>query len=419
VKRLLIIDDEPSIQKSIGNLLSSRGYETLHCEDPLLAEKELSLKPFDLVLLDIWMPGLDGYTLLSRIKNSYPRLPVIIMSGHASVTAGVEAAKKGADDFLEKPFSTDLLLAKIREQLGQTENGTLVEIKINRQPFKKLVRPLNRPQKTLAKSGVLKGKGIHSGESTGIILSSSPVGSGIVFEDISTGTPIYSLITQVQSTSFATNLVFEGKSVMCVEHLLSALHALEIDNANIRVNKELPILDGSSLPFCDLIRELGSEEQKENRQAIFIDREYVYADPKDAEKKISIGPNSEPFLEIEYFLELPDTLGSQKVTYRLSAETYAAEIAPARTFGFIDEIKGLQAEGLGQGGSLDNFIMLGENGAVNTEFRLENELARHKILDIIGDLYLAGAPIYGKVKAHKTGHRHTIALLREILRNLN
>lgn len=414
-KNVLVVDDEPNIQKSIRSILESKGFQTSLCADPLQVEGFLKQNPVDLVLLDIWMPGMDGHTLLKIIKAFNRRLPVIIMSGHASVHTGIEVAKNGADDFLEKPFASELLLSKIRTHLrvGGGENADFATEEPH--PYARLLKRVPLKQRTLKKSGVLKGKGLHSGESTGIILSPLPPDSGIVFEDISAGGQIKAWAKNVHSTSFATNLTSEGSSVICVEHLLSALHAYGVDNALIKVNKEIPILDGSSLPFCDLIESCGVAEQGLEKKMIVIDRVYECVDTENPNKVLRIEPADD--LEIDYHLELPPGFGDQHYLVKIpggDVETYKKEIAPARTFGFLEELKSLQSAGFGQGGDLENFLLLDQDRVINTRFRFPEEPARHKILDVIGDLYLMGAPVRGKVTAMKTGHRHTIALLKVI-----
>jgi UDP-3-O-acyl N-acetylglucosamine deacetylase len=417
MKRVLIVDDEPNIQKAVRAVLTDAGYEAVSCADPTRVEGLVGSEAFDLVLLDIWMPALDGHSVLKQIKAAKPSLPVIIMSGHASVSTGVETAKSGADDFLEKPFSSDVLLAKVQGVLEGFEEpsgpGT------SRNPFRQFKRDTGLRQRTLMKSGVLKGKGLHTGENTGLILSPLPPSSGIVFEDMPSGMRVRALAQAVESTAYATILRIGAGQVACVEHLLSALHAYGVDNAAVKVNKEIPILDGSSAPLCAFLDELGLVEQEAPKRAVYFDRAVEVVDPKDPSRVIRAEPCDH--LEIEYFLELPDDFGNQsvKVVFPTDpvarAAVYAREIAPARTFGFLDELKALQAGGLGQGGNLENFLLLDKGRLLNTSFRLDQELARHKILDIIGDLFLAGGEVRARITARKTGHRHNVALLRTLL----
>jgi len=417
MKRVLIVDDEPNIQKAVRAVLTDAGYEAVSCADPTRVEGLVATEPFDLVLLDIWMPALDGHAVLKQVKARRPALPVIIMSGHASVSTGVETAKSGAEDFLEKPFSSDLLLSKVQGVLEGFEEpsgpGT------SRNPFRQFKKDSGLRQRTLAKSGVLKGKGLHTGENTGIILSPLPPGSGILFEDMPSGMRTRALAQAVDSTAYATILRIGPVQVVCVEHLLSTLHAYGVDNAAVKVNKEIPILDGSSAPLCAFLDELGVVEQDAPKRAVYLDRAVEYVDPKDPTRVIRAEPCDHP--EIDYFLALPDAFGDQRVQIVLPADpvaraaVYAKEVAPARTFGFLEELKALQAGGLGQGGNLENFLLLDKGRLLNTSFRLEHELARHKILDIIGDLYLAGGEVRARITARKTGHRHNVALLRALL----
>jgi UDP-3-O-acyl-N-acetylglucosamine deacetylase len=120
-------------------------------------------------------------------------------------------------------------------------------------------------------------------------------------------------------------------------------------------------------------------------------------------------------LRVTYELSYPEPVGEQRYTFDLDGgAAFRREIAPARTFGFVDEIRALESAGLGQGGQLGNFILIGESGIVNTRLRFPEELARHKILDLLGDLYLLGMPLHASVRAFKTGHRHNVALVREL-----
>lgn len=415
MKRVLVVDDEPNIQKAVGAVLADAGFQAIGVTDPTEVQALVRRETFDLVLLDIWMPGLDGHTVLRLIKAERPFLPVIIMSGHASVSTGVEAARQGAEDFMEKPFSTDVLLAKIRRVTGGDGAGSPSPLGNPLGPF---LKEISRPQRTLAKSGVLKGKGLHTGEHTGLILSPLPADSGIIFEDMASGQTIAANCHRVESTAYATLLKSGGAQVACVEHLLSTLHAFGIDNVAVKVSKEIPILDGSSAPLCQFVAGLGVVAQNTPARALVVDRLVVVTDPKDPTRHITLAPSQT--LEIEYHLELPPEFGNQSIHLVLPEDPddravfYTREIAPARTFGFLEELKGLQAAGLGQGGTLDNFLLLDKGQVLNTVFRLDRELARHKILDIIGDLYLAGAEVRGKVTAHKTGHRHNVALLQTL-----
>jgi UDP-3-O-acyl-N-acetylglucosamine deacetylase len=159
------------------------------------------------------------------------------------------------------------------------------------------------------------------------------------------------------------------------------------------------------------LEDAGIEDQGENRKELVIDRRYVVGDGE--EKTLTVEP-AEDF-SISYLLRYPPPVGEQSYEFCLSSPRhYREEIAPARTFGFMRDMKMMNELGLASGGRLDNCILVGEDNVINTELRFADEFVRHKILDIVGDLYLLGYPIRGRVTARLTGHRNNIALLRSI-----
>jgi UDP-3-O-acyl N-acetylglucosamine deacetylase len=413
MKRILIVDDEAGILQMVSNLLVSAGFEVVNCQDPARAMPLLEEQTIDLVLLDIWMPGIDGHTVLKNIRTRFHALPVIIFSGHANLNTTLEISKSGADDFIEKPFSGPSLLAKIRRLLQlepRPENGALRAADRTR-----LFSLSRQNQCTLARSGVMTGKGLHTGTSTGIIISPAGADTGIVFEDITSNVSIPAIVENVASTSFTTNLNSGETSISCVEHLLAALHVFGVDNAAIKVNKEIPIMDGSAAELCSLIRSLGVKQLSEKRHVLHIERSYSIDDTDAADTGITISPYDG--CRVDYLFEQPDG-GPCEVSFELGDDmscTFCREIAPARTFGYLEELRALQSNGLGQGGDMQNFIMLDGERAVNTDFRFPDEPARHKVLDIIGDFGLLGVPWRGHIKARRTGHRHNISLVRQIL----
>jgi UDP-3-O-acyl-N-acetylglucosamine deacetylase len=170
-------------------------------------------------------------------------------------------------------------------------------------------------------------------------------------------------------------------------------------------------LDGSALEFCKHIEEVGVVDQDEPRRELVIDQRYEVGDGK---KTLVIEPADH--FSISYLLRYPPPVGEQFFQYdHTGFAAYKAQIAPARTFGFMRDIKMMNELGLGTGGRLDNFILVGDDIVLNTELRFEDEFVRHKILDIFGDLYLLGYPVRGKVTAHLTGHRDNIHLQKKII----
>jgi UDP-3-O-acyl N-acetylglucosamine deacetylase len=245
-----------------------------------------------------------------------------------------------------------------------------------------------------------------------MVIQPLPPDSGIHFLTLPGATVIPAHILAVAETDYATTLSGGGENVRTVEHLLSVLHAYGVCNLLVKVHGEIPVLDGSAVEFCRHLEEIGVVDQDAPRREIVIDRRYELAD----------GPSKSMVIEpadgfsVSYLLRYPPPIGEQYYDFTLSTpEVYRDEIAPARTFGFMRDLKMINELGLGSGGRLDNFILVGEDEVVNTELRFPDEFVRHKILDIIGDLYLLGFPIRGRVTARLTGHRDNIAIQRKIL----
>lgn len=425
-ERVLIVDDEPGILTTLGDILSDEGWETVCTTSgdealALYAEQRPAV-----VFLDVWLADRDGLETLQALRAADPSAAVVMMSGHGTTSTAVKAIKMGAFDYLEKPLSyrraVEAATGALRYKRSLLEGGEAAPagpVRDLAEPERRLVAPppppllveTDRPQRTIRHSTVVYGMGLHSGQRTGMVLQPLPPDTGIHFITLPTGIEIPAHVSAVAETDYATTLAREGESIRTVEHLLSALHARGIGNLLIKVHGEIPVLDGSALEFCRLLEEVGVEDQAEPRREVVIDRRYQVAGT--GEKVLAIEPAEE--LSVSYLLRYPPPVGEQFYEITLTDfETYRREIAPARTFGFLKDLKMLNELGLGSGGRLDNFILVGEDEIVNTELRFPDELARHKILDVIGDLYLLGYPIRGKVTARLTGHRDNIALLRAI-----
>ena len=242
-----------------------------------------------------------------------------------------------------------------------------------------------------------------------------PSDSGIHFLTLPTTTHIPAWVGEVAETDYATTLSRDGATIRTVEHLLSALHAYGITNLLVKVHGEIPVLDGSALGFLEKLEEIGVEDQELPVKELVIDRRWEVGDGN--EKILTIEPADE--FSVSYLLRYPQPIGEQFYEFTMSdCEAYRDEIAPARTFGFVRDVKMLNELGLGTGGRLHNFILVSDDEVINTELRFPDEFVRHKILDIIGDLYLLGYPVRGKVTARFTGHRDNIKLQRLILADL-
>ncbi|NMC63546.1 MAG: UDP-3-O-[3-hydroxymyristoyl] N-acetylglucosamine deacetylase [SAR324 cluster bacterium] len=436
-KRILVVDDEAAICRTLENVLSDEGFSVSSVDDGYKALSFISKNDVVLVILDIWMSGMDGIETLVAIKEKWPKLPVIMISGHTTIAAAIKATKLGATDFIEKPIDLDVLLRSVRMALSderqegsggpssnRTESTSILEIggeadlaKINNVVFRSSQRMRGRKigQKTLVHSAILYGQGLHSGKKSGLILEPLPPNSGIHFVGISGSIPVPAHLDFVDSTGFATTLKLEDTQAGTIEHIMSALHAYGITNLLVKCNSEVPVMDGSAVDFCSLIEETGIEEQEGEHYAILIDKVLRYG--KDNEF-IQIEP-SENFV-IDYTLNYPSPLGLQHLVFQFEENgSFHREIAPARTFGFVKDISFLQKQGLALGGRFDNFVLFGDEGPINCELRFPDEAVRHKILDVIGDLYLLGRPLQGKVTACMTGHSDNIGLLKLISEELN
>ena len=412
---ILIVDDEEQIRTTLRGILQDEGFRTLEADSGEGVVNLVATWHPRLVLLDIWMPHVDGIALLEQLQSQNPDLPIIVISGHGTIETAVRATKLGAADFLEKPFSLETLLRSVHRALGK-EPGHITSAQIAAATadadFPAVHATRKIPARTIRQSVVVHGRGLHSGVRTGIIFHPLSPGSGIVFGTLSSDIMIPATVEYVQSTGYATSLYRAGTGVKTVEHLLSALHGYGITNLLIKMQGEVPILDGSALEFCQLLESAGIVEQDEEVEALSVDRTYQVGD-HSAGKFLRIEPSEQ--LEISYCLEYPEPVGRQEFHYvHGDADRYRETIAPARTFGFLKEIEALEEMGLANGGRLNNCLVIGEQGIINPPLRFDDELVRHKILDLLGDLYLLGQPIRGKVTAYRTGHGDNVALLRAI-----
>ncbi len=424
---ILIIDDEPGILGSLASVLGDEGYTTLATPSGHEGLELYKQQRPAAVLLDIWLPDRDGLEVLQALRDFDPLAAVIMISGHGTVATAVKAVKMGAYDYLEKPLSYNQVIEAVAGALEQQRALTedrlkpQAEVRLHRleaaaelvgPPLLPIVRSGRKRQKTITRSTVVYGLGLHSGKRTAMVLQPLPPNSGIHFFTLPAEKLISASVLQVEDTDYATTLARDGEKVRTVEHLLSAVHASGVTNLFIKVHGEIPVLDGSAIEFCQVIEEAGVVSQRVARKELVIDRIYEVGGP--GEKRLTIEPHDG--FRISYLLRYPAPVGEQFFEFDLdSFATYKEEIAQARTFGFMKDLKMMSELGLGSGGRLDNCILVGEDNVINTELRYPDEFVRHKILDIIGDLYLLGYPIRGKVTARLTGHRDNIALLQKIL----
>jgi UDP-3-O-[3-hydroxymyristoyl] N-acetylglucosamine deacetylase len=408
MSKVLIIDDEKQILDSLSSILRDDGFEVFTAKE---GREGLNLfdtvKP-EIVLLDVWMPELDGLQVLKMIKEKDKDAIVIVISGHGTISTAVEAVKVGAYDFLEKPLSIDKVLEVISRGLAREEKktGVVEDVKVGISKGADIYK-----QKTIRKSVVVYGVGLHSGVKTGMILLPMPEDTGIVFEHIPDGERIPAHIDYVFSVGYASSVKGKNCQVRTIEHLLAVCHMYGITNLLVKVSEEVPIFDGSALEMCSNIEEAGIFEQKEGVGPLKIDTKISLSNLGEG-RYLTIEP-SERF-EVEYILDHPTPIGHQAYLFAGDKDDFVKNIAPARTFGFIKDFERLAKMGLGSGGRINNVILLNEEEVINTTLRFPDEFVRHKVLDLIGDIYLLNRPVIGKISAKQTGHLENIALVKEL-----
>jgi len=417
--RILIVDDEAPIRSTLAGVLEDEGYEIISAEDGESALKMLTSERPEVVLLDIWMPGMDGVQTLEEMKKLAPEVPVIIISGHATIQNALEATRKGASDFIEKPFHIESILLSLDRALERRvgdpkESSNPASIYEHPGVLSKAFAGENKGQRTLKKGALLYGHCLHSGQKSGLILEPLPKNSGIHFAPIGDARAVPAHVNYVQSTGFATTLRSGESSAATIEHLMSALHSYGISNLLIKCNGEVPIFDGSALEFCRVIDEVGIAEQGGEWLELAPTQEFKASLPKGSTiESITISPSDK--LVIRYDLKYPAPVGEQSYEFTFDGvESFKREIAPARTFGFLKDVEKLQKAGLAAGGRLDNFVLIGEDRIVNTSLRFPEELARHKVLDAVGDLFLIGRPLRARVHAVMTGHSDNVEILKAV-----
>lgn len=272
-------------------------------------------------------------------------------------------------------------------------------------------------QRTLKNAIRATGVGLHSGIKVEMHLRPAPVNSGIVFRrmDIPSAVDLKADPYLVTDTRLCSVLESGNAKVATVEHLMSALAGMGIDNIYVDLNgPEVPIMDGSSAPFVFLLQSAGIEEQDALKKYVRITQP---VEVHDGDKWVRFTPHNG--FRIEFTIDFDHPVfdkGAQKVVVDFDHTAYTKEVARARTFGFMHEVEALRNHGLALGGSLDNAIVMDEFRVLNTDgLRYEDEFAKHKVLDAIGDLYLLGHPIIGAFEAYKSGHALNNRLLRELL----
>ena len=272
-------------------------------------------------------------------------------------------------------------------------------------------------QRTLKNSIKATGIGLHSGQKVYLTLRPAPVNAGIIFRrvDLDPVVEIPALALNVADTTLSTNIAKDGVRVATIEHLLSALAGLGIDNAYIELSaEEVPIMDGSAAPFVFLVQSAGIDEQDAPKQFIRIKKEVrVESDGKAAIFRPFDGFKVGFQIEFDHPAFKERTM---EAALDFSSTSFVKEVARARTFGFMRDIEYLRSQNLALGGSFDNAIVVDDYRILNDDgLRYEDEFVKHKILDAVGDLYLLGKSLIGEFYGHKSGHFLNNRLLRTLL----
>lgn len=267
------------------------------------------------------------------------------------------------------------------------------------------------PQRTLRRAIACAGIGLHSGNKVTLTLRPAPADYGIRFFRTDLGIEIPATVEHVATIHYATGLARQGATVDTVEHLLAALVSQGVDNVRVDLSQpEVPIMDGSSAPFVYLIHEAGVKRLTAPRRFLRVRRTVSLT---AGDKHIALYPADD--FRVTYGISFDHPLlRQQSRSFTLSADGFIEQIAPARTFGFLKDVEMLRQRGLALGGSLDNALVFSETGVLNT-LRFEDECVRHKILDAIGDLALAGFPLLGHLVVQRGGHELHTRFAAELL----
>jgi UDP-3-O-[3-hydroxymyristoyl] N-acetylglucosamine deacetylase len=267
-------------------------------------------------------------------------------------------------------------------------------------------------RRTLRREVACTGIGLHSGRPVRLRLRPAPAEHGIRFLRTDVGVEIPASLAHIGAQDHATTLQRDGVSIGTVEHLLAALAGLGVDDVLVEVDgPEVPVLDGSAAPFVMLLHEAGLRPHATPRLHLKVLRpvEVVHGT-----KTARLVPADH--FEVRYTIGFDHPLlRHQSFSVRLTPRSFTDQVAPARTFGFLREVEMLRKNGLALGGSLENAVVIGETGVLNNKLRFEDEFARHKVLDAVGDLALLGHPLLGRLEATKAGHALHAAVARKLV----
>lgn len=268
-------------------------------------------------------------------------------------------------------------------------------------------------QLTILRPVEIEGIGLHTAVESRVRLLPAPADTGIVFRRVDLDNfEIAAHVANVARVSYATSLMKQGVLISTTEHLLAALYCCGIDNIFVEINAlELPILDGSSRPFIEMLAQAGTHRLRRQRRYLHVVKPLEFS---DGDRRIGIYPADE--FRVQCFVDYHHPCaGPQEIELSVNCESFSRELAPARTFTFVKELVALQKMGLIRGGSLANAIVMDDNSILNGPLRTADEFVRHKALDLIGDLALVGRPLQARIVAHKAGHALHTQLVTRLL----
>lgn len=392
----------------------------------------------------------DARAGISEAGIGEPRISEFGISGvgdhsRRSGAAPVPAKRGNVDCFAPRSAPWTDQTRGARDQIADPMSGSapsgadnLPNLKAGRGGSARKSTPTRSVQRTLRRAVEAEGVALHSGDIVKIRLLPALAGSGIVFvrTDLPAGSDRFNRANEIRAyadyvcdSRLCTSLMNEaGAQIAMVEHLLAACIGLELDNLRVEVNGgELPILDGSSDIYCDLLLEAGFAPQHAPRQVLHIikpveiidnGQRFVRLEPLIAPQNAS-AQHADCGFEMDLQIHFTDdAIGSQHLYYRQSPMAFLEELSFSRTFGFAHEVDAMRAIGLARGGSLDNAIVVDQGVVLNPEgLRRSDEFVRHKALDALGDLALAGLPICGRFIACEPGHALNGALVRKLLQH--
>ena len=271
------------------------------------------------------------------------------------------------------------------------------------------------PRRTISQPATVAGIGLHLGQPVTLVFEPAPVGEGITFRraDRPDAAPIAAHAAVATPAMLRTQLGTGDDAFHTVEHVLAAVGALAIDDLRIVLDApEPPVCDGSAAPFVAALEAAGPRAHGGRARALVLEAPVTF---EDGESRYEAHPADGLSLDVTIDFAHP-LIGAQRVALDVTAATFARELAAARTFGFVKDVEAMRAAGLALGGSTENAVVLDEGGVVGTTLRWPDEFVRHKALDCVGDLVLAGARLKARVRAHRPSHRGTVLFVRELLR---